>query len=198
MKWDAVLETLAAPARRALEGAGIGSLKELSKRSEAEVRGLHGLGPKALASLAAAMDESGLAFAGAEKGKAPTTAKAPGTATGKAAVDGFIAGYPPKTRRLLETMRKTIRAVAPGAGEKISYGIPTFYLNGNLVHFSGYEKHIGFYPGADGISVFGEELKRYKSAKGSVQFPIDEPLPLDLVERITRFRVGQNLAKKRR
>jgi len=113
-------------------------------------------------------------------------------------VDAFIAGYPPAVRKLLAEVRKAIRENAPGAAEKIAYGIPTFTLNGNLVHFSGYERHIGFYPGPEGIEAFEPELSGYKRAKGSVQFPIDRPLPLDLVARIVRFRVDQNLGKKKR
>jgi uncharacterized protein YdhG (YjbR/CyaY superfamily) len=96
---------------------------------------------------------------------------------------------------VLEELRALIKATAPGATEKISYAIPTFHLNGNLVHFAGYEKHIGFYPGASGIQAFKEDLKPYKSAKGSVQFPLDQPLPTDLIRRIVEFRVEENAGK---
>lgn len=116
-------------------------------------------------------------------------------ADGAAAVDVFIAGYPPAVRELLTELRRVIRENAPGAAEKIAYGIPTFTLNGNLVHFSGYERHIGFYPGPEGIQAFESELSEYKRAKGSVQFPVDRPLPLDLVARIVRFRAGHNRTK---
>lgn len=107
-------------------------------------------------------------------------------------VDTYINRFPPEVRSLLEELRETIRAAAPGATEKISYGIPTFAQNGNLVHFAGYERHIGFYPAASGIERFRKELDGFKSAKGSVQFPLDEPLPLDLVRRIVDFRVREN------
>jgi uncharacterized protein YdhG (YjbR/CyaY superfamily) len=107
-------------------------------------------------------------------------------------IDDYIAAFPPKIRTRLTAMRRTIRKHAPEATEKISYRIPTFYLNGNLVHFAGYEHHVGFYPGAAGIAKFRDELKDYESGKGSVQFPHDEPLPLDLVARIVDFRVEQN------
>ncbi|MEO7426596.1 MAG: DUF1801 domain-containing protein [Fibrobacteria bacterium] len=110
-------------------------------------------------------------------------------------IDTYIAVFPKATRALLNAMRKTIRAAAPDAVEKISYQMPTFWLNGNLVHFAGYKSHIGFYPGAAGISNFTKEISKYKSAKGSVQFPIDEPLPLALVSKIVKFRVKQNLEK---
>jgi len=88
-----------------------------------------------------------------------------------------------------------IRLAAPGAEEKISYQMPTFYLNGNLVHFAAYAKHIGFYPTPSGIEKFKRELSEYKHAKGSVQFPLGEPLPVDLIEKIVRFRVEENLNK---
>lgn len=112
-------------------------------------------------------------------------------------IDGYITEFPPETRKVLEEMRALIKATAPGATEKISYAIPTFHLNGNLVHFAGYEKHIGFYPGASGIQAFKEDLKPYKSAKGSVQFPLDQPLPADLIRRIVEFRVKENTGKGR-
>ncbi len=110
-------------------------------------------------------------------------------------IDSYIAGYPEKTQKLLERVRATIRKAAPTAGETISYGIPTFTLEGNLVHFAGYKNHIGFYPGAAGVATFKKEISAYKNAKGSVQFPIDEPMPIDLITRIVKFRVKQNLEK---
>jgi uncharacterized protein YdhG (YjbR/CyaY superfamily) len=115
-----------------------------------------------------------------------------------ATIDEYIEEFPEDVQSRLEKVRATIRKSAPTATEKISYRIPTFYLNGNLVHFAGYEHHIGFYPGARGISDFREELKQYKSGKGSVQFPHDEPLPLRLIAEITRFRVRQNSGKRAR
>ena len=110
-----------------------------------------------------------------------------------ATIDEFIAGFPSATQVLMEQLRATIRAVAPEATETINYGIPTFILKGNLVHFSAYKNHIGFYPGASGIEAFKDALSGYKSAKGSVQFPIDEPMPLELVREIVQYRVQQNL-----
>lgn len=110
-------------------------------------------------------------------------------------IDAYIAAFPPEIRELLEQMRATIRAAAPEAGEKIAYGMPTFTLQGNLVHFAAFKHHIGFYPAPRGIEAFQQELSQYKGAKGSVQFPIGQPLPLDLVRRIVLFRVQDNLAK---
>ena len=113
-----------------------------------------------------------------------------------ATIDDYIAGHPPKIRARLSAMRKTIRQQAPGAEERISYRIPTFYMDGNLVHFAAFERHVGFYPGAAGIAAFQDALASYKSAKGSVQFPHDEPLPLELVAEIVRFRVAQQASKR--
>ncbi len=110
-------------------------------------------------------------------------------------VDEYIAGFPPDVRKQLAQLRATIRKAAPSAAEKISYRIPTFSLNGNLVHFAAYERHIGFYPGAAAIATFEEELSAYEGAKGSVRFPLGEKLPLALIARIVRFRVKRNVAR---
>lgn len=110
-----------------------------------------------------------------------------------ASVDEYIAGFPPETRARLEEMRALIKAVAPEATERISYAIPTLYLNGrHLVHFAGWEKHVGLYPGGSGIAAFEEELAAYKRGKGSVQFPLDRPLPRGLIRRIVEFRVAES------
>ena len=99
---------------------------------------------------------------------------------------------------MLEELRVLIKASAPGATETISYAIPTFDLNGHLVHFAGYEKHVGFYPTGSGIEAFKEELKPYKGGKGSVRFPLGQPLPTDLIRRIVEFRVKENTGKVRK
>jgi len=110
-------------------------------------------------------------------------------------IDEYISGFPDEIRLLLEEVRKTIRNAAPEATEAISYQMPTFRLNGNLVHFAAFKNHIGLYPAPTGIETFSKELSAYKGGKGSVQFPISEPLPLDLITRIVRFRVDENLRK---
>ena len=110
-------------------------------------------------------------------------------------IQAYIATFPASTRKLLNQLLVTIKETAPGATEKMAYGIPTLFLEGNLVHFAGYKNHIGFYPGADGIAFFEDKLTGYKRAKGSVQFPIDQPLPLKLVADIVKFRVKQNIGK---
>ncbi|RAJ83175.1 uncharacterized protein YdhG (YjbR/CyaY superfamily) [Chitinophaga dinghuensis] len=110
-------------------------------------------------------------------------------------IDAYIATFPPKVQKILKEVRSTIKKVAPKAEEKISYGIPTFALHGNLVHFAGYAHHIGFYPASSGISHFEKELSSYKTSKGAVQFPIDAPMPLELITTITAFRVKENEEK---
>ncbi len=108
-------------------------------------------------------------------------------------IDDYIAAFPPGTRAALNDVRTQIRSSAPEATESISYAIPTFDLNGrHLVHFAGYEHHVGLYPGGSGIEAFRDELGAYRTAKGSVQFPLDQPMPVALIGRIVEFRVEEN------
>ena len=110
-------------------------------------------------------------------------------------VDEYIAGFPDEVQVKLEMLRATIKAAAPEAEEKISYQMPTFALKGNLVHFAAYEHHIGFYPASSGIEQFKAELSIYKGGKGSVQFPLDQPIPYDLIRKIVSFRVKENISR---
>jgi len=113
-------------------------------------------------------------------------------------VDEYLANFSGDTRNRLEAVRKVVKDSVPAeATEKISYGIPTFYLKGNLVHFAGYKSHIGFYPGSVPIKEFASELVGYKTSKGTVQFPMDKPLPLDLITKITKACVVRNQRKKK-
>ena len=113
-------------------------------------------------------------------------------------MDAYIASFPKEVRGILEQIRQTIRKAAPGATEAISYQIPTFKLNGsNLVHFAAWKDHIGFYATPSGNVAFRKELAQYKVAKGSIQFPLDEPLPYDLVTKIAKFRVKETQVKKK-
>lgn len=112
-----------------------------------------------------------------------------------ASIDEYIAACPKDVRKMLKELRKTIHAAAPEATEKISYQIPTFYLEGNLVHFAAFKDHISFFPTSSGIEAFKKELSVYKGAKGTVQFPLDQPLPLTLIGQIVKFRVKENLAR---
>jgi uncharacterized protein YdhG (YjbR/CyaY superfamily) len=110
-------------------------------------------------------------------------------------MDSYISRFPKEVQKILERVRSTIREAAPDAEETINYGIPTFTLKGNLVHFAAFKNHIGFYPAPSGIEKFKNELSVYKGAKGSVQFPLDQPIPFDLISRITKFRVKENLER---
>lgn len=108
-------------------------------------------------------------------------------------IDEYIAEFPPATQRVLEELRALIGESAPGASETIAYAIPTFDLGGkHLVHFAGFAKHVGLYPAPSGLETFKDDLEPYKTGKGSVQFPLDRPLPTDLIRRIVRFRVEEN------
>ncbi len=117
------------------------------------------------------------------KSKQPTT------------IDEYIAGFPPDVQPLLEKVRAAIRKAAPHATEAISYQMPTFKLQGNLIHFAGYNHHIGLYPGSRPIEVFRDELSKYKTSKGTVQLPLDKPIPAGLIGKITKFCVKRNLDK---
>lgn len=108
-------------------------------------------------------------------------------------IDAYIAQFPPEVQEKLQALRQVIRQSAPAATEKISWQMPTFYLYGNLVHFAAHQKHIGFYPGAEGIQAFQEKLSAYKTSKGAAQFPYDKPLPSGLIGEIVRYRAAQNV-----
>ena len=110
-------------------------------------------------------------------------------------IDEYIAGFPDDVQTILEKIRMTIRKAAPRAEETIKYQIPTFTLRGNLVHFAAYKKHIGFYPAPRGIEEFKNELSVYEGGKGTVQFPLDKPIPFGLISRIVKFRVKKSLEK---
>lgn len=113
-------------------------------------------------------------------------------------MDEYINTFPEDVQQILNELRQTIKEAAPEAEETINYAIPTFTLNGNLVHFAAFENHIGFYPTPSGMDAFKNELSSYKRAKGSVQFPIDQPLPFPLIRKIVEFRVKENLERKQK
>jgi uncharacterized protein YdhG (YjbR/CyaY superfamily) len=115
--------------------------------------------------------------------KAPTT------------IDVYIRTFPKTVQVKLQQLRRIVAKAAPGAEERISYRMPAFFLNGVLVYFAAFTKHIGLYPTSSGIEAFKNELTGYKSSKGAVQFPLDEPLPADLIRRMVRFRVKENTRK---
>jgi uncharacterized protein YdhG (YjbR/CyaY superfamily) len=113
-------------------------------------------------------------------------------------IDEYINMFPEDVRNILNELRQTIKEAAPEAEETINYQIPTFTLQGNLVHFAAFKNHIGFYPTPSGMEAFKKELAAYKGAKGSVQFPIDQPLPLSLIRRIVEYRVKENIERKQK
>lgn len=113
-------------------------------------------------------------------------------------IDEYIASFPVEIQARLSAMRSAIREAAPEAKEKISYQMPAFFQNGVLVYFAAFKNHIGFYPTSSGIEAFAAELASYKSGRGSVQFPLDQPLPIDLVKRIVSFRVTEATRKAER
>jgi uncharacterized protein YdhG (YjbR/CyaY superfamily) len=110
-------------------------------------------------------------------------------------IDEYIAGFTGDIQEKLREMRRVIHETAPEATEKISYQMPTFYLNGNLVHFAAFKNHIGFYPAPTGLDAFKDDIAPYLHSKGAVQFPLDRPIPFDLVRRIVEFRKEENLKK---
>lgn len=110
-------------------------------------------------------------------------------------ISQYIKLFPQSTQQKLSQLRSVIKKSAPQAQEKISYQMPTFYLNGNLVHFAGYKNHIGFYPTPSAIKTFQKELAKYQYSKGAIQFPLTKKLPLTLIKKIVKYRVKENLAK---
>lgn len=110
-------------------------------------------------------------------------------------IDEYISSFPMTTQIILKDIRKAIKEIVPEATEAISYGMPTFKLNGNLIHFAAYKHHIGFYPTPSGVEAFKKDLEKYKTSKGAIQFPIDKPMPLALFRKIVKYRVKEMLNK---
>jgi len=110
-------------------------------------------------------------------------------------IDDYIADFPVDVQLLLEKVRRTIKKTAPKAEEAIKYQMPTFVLNGNLIHFAGYKNHIGLYPGSRPIAEFNDELSRYETSKGTIRLPLDKPIPVGLISKITKFCVQRNLER---
>lgn len=111
-------------------------------------------------------------------------------------IDAYILSFPIEVRDKLEQLRETIKRVAPEADETIKYAMPTFTFHGNLVHFAAYKNHIGFYPAPSGIVAFENEMNAFKKSKGAIQFPLDQPLPFDLIVKIVQFRMNEQLQNK--
>jgi uncharacterized protein YdhG (YjbR/CyaY superfamily) len=180
---------LAQPAVRALAGAKIAYLEQLASVSEDHVRQLHGIGPNAVAKLKAALASLGLSFA------INSAANSATNSTTDREVDAYIAKFPPDVRAILKHVRATIRRAAPAAKEVISYKMPAFKQHGILVYFAAWEKHIGLYPPITGDKALEKAAARYAGPKGNLQFPLDEPIPYRLIERIAKLRVKQDQDK---
>jgi uncharacterized protein YdhG (YjbR/CyaY superfamily) len=114
------------------------------------------------------------------------------------AVSHYIAAFPTNVRQKLETIRSLVFELVPEVEETIKYGMPSFELKGNLVHYAGYKNHIGFYPAPSALEQFSKEISQYKNSKGAVQFPLDKDLPLDLITQMVQFRVEENLSKAKK
>lgn len=186
------LALFSSPARNALLHQGIDSVQKLSTYSEKEILKLHGIGKASLPILKSVLAEQGLSFKPLEKSKDKTT----GIPKPKN-VEEYIFGFSGEIQRRLHFIRKIIKENVSEAEESIAYGMPAYKLNKKpLVYFAGYKNHIGFYATPTGHLEFAKELSKYKQGKGSVQFPLDEPLPVNLIERIIRFRVIENNQKK--
>lgn len=179
------LPKIGAPATRALKAVGINTLKNLSKYTEEELREFHAVGPKAISVIKTALAKQNLLL----KNKSVEIKKV-------STVDEYIVDFPTEIQKKLQEIRATIKKSAPDAKEVISYAIPAFKLNGiDLVYFAGFKNHIGFYATPTGHKEFVDELSKYKQGKGSVQFPLDKPLPYTLITKIVKFRVKENLEK---
>lgn len=182
MDLAALYDQLSGPARRALETLKLKKFEELATYSRGQIAQLHGIGPKALDIIDAAM-------------------KTAGPRAGSASMDEYIRRQPKVQQKLLQEIRVAIRGALPGAEETISYSMPAFYQKGIVLYFAAYERHIGLYPTASGMEAFREEFAGYKSSKGAVQFPLDKPLPIKLIVRVAKFRAQENerkhLAKKK-
>jgi len=111
-------------------------------------------------------------------------------------IDEYIATFPKQIQHILQELRRVIRESAPQAKEAISYQIPTFKLNGNLVHFAAFKDHIGFFPTSSGVAAFRKELSEYETSTGTIRFPLDKPMPFDLIRKIVKYRVSENLQQR--
>ena len=189
MKITEIYEKLFAPARRALEAAQIRNLEDFPKYTRKTIMNLHGVGPSAMKIIESEMQRMNLDFAKNEN-ELKKTAKQKSSH-----VDDYIKQFPESIRVKLVEIRKIIQEAAPEAEERISYKMPAYYQNGYVAYFGGHEKHVGFYPTGSGIEAFRAEIVMFKNSKGAVQFPLDRPLPKDLITRIVKFKIEENEEK---
>lgn len=179
---DNFLSLLSAPARRALENNGIQTLKQLSKFTEAQILEFHGMGKSSIPKLRDVLKANALSF------KTPKVIKSK-------EIDQYISTFPKETQKIMNQIRATIRKAAPEAEEVISYKMPAYKFHGMLVYFAAYANHIGFYALPKVNQLLQKELSVYKSGKGSIQFPLNQPMPYDLITKIVKLRVMENLKK---
>ncbi len=178
---------IAQPALRALVKAGLTDLHELAKVTEDELAGMHGMGPKAIKALRAGLVAQGLDLKKPEAGKVEVKKSVPA-----GSIDDYIRQCPDNVQAILERVRATIRKAAPEAQEVISYQMPAFKLHGILVYFAAWKQHIGLYPPISGNEALKKAVAKYAGPKGNLQFPLDKPIPYQLIERIVKLRVKQN------
>jgi uncharacterized protein YdhG (YjbR/CyaY superfamily) len=192
IEFNNLLIKLSKLAQRAIQNAGIKTIEQISEKSEAEISDLHGIGKNAISIIRLTLGKMDYLLKTKNKKLGETKIMDESKNT-YGSIDEYIILYPPETQEILKTLREVIKAAAPTAEEKISYQMPTFYLHGNLVHFAVCKKHIGFYPAPSGINAFKNELSEYKGSKGAIQFPINKPLPFELISKIVKFRVSENM-----
>ncbi len=181
---------IAQPALRALVAAGFTTLDQLAQVTEEQLAKLHGMGPKAIRTLRAALNQRGLDLKTIQRGSM-NQAKPSGTTN----IDDYISKFPEDVRAVLEKVRATIRNAAPDANEVISYQMPAFKQHGILVYFAAWKQHIGLYPPISGDKALEKAVARYAGPKGNLQFPLNEPMPLRLIGQIVKLRVKQDNEK---
>lgn len=191
MDLEYFVEKLANPAKRAILTLKLKRIQDFAKYTKEEISKLHGIGPNALALIEKEMKSLKISFK--KSGGADASAKGVKFQT----IDEYIACFPKEIQKLLSEMRNLIKKSAPMAKEKISYNMPAFAYNGNLVYFAAFKKHIGFYPTSSATKVFENELAPYKFSKGAIQFPLDKNLPKTLISKIVKFRVEENKSKSK-
>jgi uncharacterized protein YdhG (YjbR/CyaY superfamily) len=190
-----LLETIkiGQPAHRALKGIGVENLEQLTQYSEDQLLDLHGFGPKALGILKDALAECGLSFKEQGNNQQITKYAEEESKSAYKTIDEYIQLFPAEFQEIMKKLRQVIKEAVPQAQEKISWQMPTFTLHGNLVHFAANKKHIGLYPGESGVAAFKDKITEYKSSKGAIQFPIDKPMPYELVAEIAKYRAAENI-----
>ncbi len=189
MNIEILLEKLSNPAKRAILSLNIKKIENLSKFTSEQISNLHGLGPTGILVIEKEMKTLGVKYK-------PAKTKMDSSLKFKT-VDEYIKSFPLEIRKILTDMRNTVKKSAGAAKEKISYNMPALELNGSLVYYAAFKKHIGFYHVSNATQIFADELAAYKFSKGAIQFPFDKPLPKGLISKIVKLRVKENLDKSK-